>query len=115
MSKMGHAKDGPWMCHFSEMGRKTTVRRICKYLPMSAELEKALELDSRSGEFDFSVIDEKAAQAAGSRADDLGKRLTDDKNEPDKPSQQPAATEPSSAASQNKAAKQRDQQDSLLP
>jgi len=44
MSKMGTS--GPWKDHFGEMGRKTVVRRIVKYLPMSAELEKALQLDN---------------------------------------------------------------------
>ena len=34
-SKSG--KFGPWVEHFDEMARKTVVRRLCKYLPLSIE------------------------------------------------------------------------------
>lgn len=36
---------GPWHEHFSEMVRKTVVRRGVKYLPMSVELSEAIQLD----------------------------------------------------------------------
>ena len=36
---------GPWHDHFGEMARKTVVRRLCKYLPLSPELEKAFALE----------------------------------------------------------------------
>lgn len=39
---------GPWVDHFSEMARKTVVRRVCKYLPLSPELEKAFEMEDRA-------------------------------------------------------------------
>lgn len=35
----------PWKEHFDEMGRKTVIRRLAKYLPMSIELATAVELD----------------------------------------------------------------------
>jgi recombination protein RecT len=44
-SKAG--KFGPWKDHYAEMGRKTVVRRLCKYLPASAELSKAVTYDER--------------------------------------------------------------------
>lgn len=34
---------GPWKDHYDEMARKTVVRRICKYLPLTPELADALE------------------------------------------------------------------------
>ena len=39
---------GPWADHFAEMGRKTVVRRLCKYLPLSPELEKAFAIEDRN-------------------------------------------------------------------
>lgn len=42
-------KDGaPWKNHYEEMARKTVIKRLCKYLPMSSELAIAIEADSRA-------------------------------------------------------------------
>lgn len=35
----------PWQKHFAEMGRKTAIRRLSKYLPLSVEFAKAIEAD----------------------------------------------------------------------
>ena len=35
----------PWMAHFVEMGRKTVIRRLAKYLPLSIEFQTAAALD----------------------------------------------------------------------
>lgn len=37
--------DHPWMAHFVEMGRKTVIRRLAKYLPLSIEFQTAVALD----------------------------------------------------------------------
>lgn len=42
------ANDGPWVTHFEEMAKKTAIRRLCKYLPMSAELGRATMLDNQA-------------------------------------------------------------------
>lgn len=39
---------GPWVSDYEEMCRKTVVRRLCKYLPLSVELADALEADTNS-------------------------------------------------------------------
>lgn len=39
------ATSGPWVDHFEEMGKKTVVRRLCKFLPVSPEAQKAVTLD----------------------------------------------------------------------
>jgi recombination protein RecT len=38
---------GPWVSHYTEMAKKTVVRRICKMLPLSVELAAAVEADNR--------------------------------------------------------------------
>lgn len=38
-------KNSVWDSDFTEMARKTVVRRLCKYLPLSPELQDALEKD----------------------------------------------------------------------
>lgn len=42
------ANAGPWVSDFLEMAKKTTLRRLCKLLPCSVELEKAVALDERA-------------------------------------------------------------------
>lgn len=37
---------GPWKDHFTEMGRKTVIRRLAKYLPLSVEFQTAVALDN---------------------------------------------------------------------
>lgn len=41
--------DSPWHNHYAEMGRKTALRRLTKYLPISIELATAVALDNRAG------------------------------------------------------------------
>ncbi len=38
-------KYGPWKDHYEEMGRKTLIRRLFKYLPVSIELATATAMD----------------------------------------------------------------------
>lgn len=39
---------GPWLDHFTEMGRKTVIRRLAKYLPLSIEFQTAVALDGQA-------------------------------------------------------------------
>lgn len=39
------SEDGPWVTNFDEMGLKTVLRRLCKFLPVSVETQTAISLD----------------------------------------------------------------------
>lgn len=51
------ANDGPWVTDTDEMNRKTVVRRLVKYLPMSVELATALELEDRAEQGEVAALD----------------------------------------------------------
>ncbi len=47
----------PWAAHFSEMGRKTVLRRLFKYLPVSIEIAQAAALDDLSARGESQALD----------------------------------------------------------
>ena len=52
------AKDsGPWITDFEQMVRKTLIRRMANYLPMSVELEAALQVDAAVNDGKGATID----------------------------------------------------------
>lgn len=65
----------PWQTDWVEMARKTVVKRLAKYLPLSPELARAIELDNEAERImpaEATVQDEKQA----TRTDELKARLT---------------------------------------
>ena len=46
-SSSANASYSPWKSDYEEMARKTVTRRLCKYLPSSAELQRAVALDEQ--------------------------------------------------------------------
>lgn len=55
-------KSGPWVDHFEEMAKKTAVRRLFKYLPVSIEAARAVEYEERT-ERDASLSEDEIMQA----------------------------------------------------
>lgn len=82
-SSQSKGKYGPWLDHHTEMGRKTVIRRLAKYLPLSIEFQTAVALDSMaeggkdqgldSIDGDFSIIPNDDAERWEPSADEQEK------------------------------------------
>lgn len=59
-AKSKAANYGPWVDYFEEMAKKTVIRRLSKYLPMTTQMTKAIAMQERAeaGTFDEPIIDE---------------------------------------------------------
>jgi recombination protein RecT len=97
------ANFGPWVSHFEEMAKKTVVRRLFKYLPISVELQRAIVLDetAEAGESqgnDSIIRDITSTVADVSPAMDLNSMAETPDAEPDvdmpKPAEAPATPAP---------------------
>lgn len=90
-----------WQEHFSEMGRKTVIRRLAKYLPLSIEFQTAAALDGmaeggkdqHTDSFDgeFSLVGDDAPQKFDQ---ETGEIHAPDNEEPRQIEQQQAKTVP---------------------
>lgn len=58
------SSNGPWVQWEEEMWKKTAIRRLCKYLPLSPEMQRAVALDE--------AADANIAQHLGESILDLG-------------------------------------------
>jgi recombination protein RecT len=65
----------PWKDHYEEMARKTVVRRIFKYLPVSVELAAALEIQAKAEAGDF--FDGEAIRPGDAPINDRAERQQD--------------------------------------
>lgn len=84
-SRSRAGQSGPWVTDWDEMAKKTVVRRLCKYLPLSPEMESAMMQDTEEVIREADVI-ASVADAAGNAATprDRGSELAD-LLEPDAP------------------------------
>lgn len=62
---------GPWVTDEKEMQKKTTVRRLFKYLPVSVDLEKAMQYDNRATR----IVENEIEENGKSRTETLAEML----------------------------------------
>lgn len=72
----------PWVTNYDEMGRKTVVRRLFKYLPVSIEIQRAVGMDEMAdagiNQHNASVIDgDFDVESAGNICNDSGITVQD--------------------------------------
>lgn len=71
----------PWSAHFVEMGRKTVIRRLAKFLPLSVEFQTASALDSMAAagqdqhtdamDGDYSILPDDAPQSVDTETGEI--------------------------------------------
>lgn len=76
-SKANSKGFSPWQSDWVEMARKTVVKRLAKYLPLSPELSRAIEIDNDAGEIikDADVVMPQPEEKPVSKTDALKNRL----------------------------------------
>ncbi|MDE1990471.1 MAG: recombinase RecT [Betaproteobacteria bacterium] len=100
VSKAGNG--GPWVAWYEEMARKTVVRRLSKYLPMSTEIEDMLRRDDA---FNASADTMKLSGADGVTIDAEPGDVSEAEREAEAPAieqdKAPAVTVPTETAESN--------------
>lgn len=66
---------GPWVSDYAEMARKTVVRRLCKYLPLSIELAEALAIDDAAEGADVVELPPVEVPAQAARTEGVKAKL----------------------------------------
>ena len=94
--------DTPWTTYYNEMAKKTVFRRLCKWLPYSSELDKALQISDAEYAFPQgkgAVVVQEPARCSTERLDAIlfdgmdPEEVVDVETQTEVPSQE-SATEP---------------------
>lgn len=96
---------GPWKDHYVEMGRKTVIRRLAKYLPLSIEFQTAVAMDDQASvgadqhldtlgtiDGDFAFVDDDARMySAGPSDEQFEQQVQQVEQQTQRQQRQPAA------------------------
>jgi recombination protein RecT len=84
------AKSGPWVTWWSEMARKTVIRRLAKRLPMSTDLDDLIRQDDDLSDFKAKTAPTPAPEGVAKlhTLDDFAGVTIDNADEPKKPEKQ---------------------------
>jgi len=93
----GYKADTPWLKDEDEMGRKTVLRRLFKYLPVSVELQRAVLLDEQA-DHNIDQGNESVIDGEFHRVEDEPQMEDDSPADAPPPSDDKTATEPESKA-----------------
>lgn len=74
-------EEHPWTTHFEEMAKKTVIRRLFKYLPVSIELQTAVALDEHGDAGLSQMVDDLGAIDSTSTEIEETKALTNQSGE----------------------------------
>lgn len=102
-SRSGSA--GPWAQHAEEMYRKTVVRRLSKYLPLSPELAAGVALSDQDEGTDARAVKATVRDALDMDPDAVYLKATVDKPRQESPSKRESVAEAKAKARQNAAPK----------
>ncbi len=64
-------KDSPWMAYEDEMAKKTAVRALSKYLPLSVEFMDAVQIDETSADYRGFALDPTQGVAMNDEPDEI--------------------------------------------
>jgi recombination protein RecT len=90
-SKAGNS--GPWITDWNEMARKTVVRRLCKYVPMGAKVQRAMQIEDDAEDMGIDAD----AEVLSTKADSVRARIAGRRSAPAVETPSPLDTEPATA------------------
>lgn len=91
-SKAGNS--GPWSTHWEEMARKTVVRKLFKYLPVSIEAVRAVEIDEKSDRGEIVTENDFIDAAFVDKGQELDHVTPEASDQPDSTPATESATQP---------------------
>jgi recombination protein RecT len=96
--------DSPWMAAYEEMAKKTVLRRIFKYLPVSIESQRAAGQDEAADRGETVTVDLDTGEIFGGEARGEGSQDQDQGDEPAGIENNPSETLPQNLGSKGKQA-----------